>query len=394
MATITRVSNRRAAEPTDYVLIDDDSGQKLRIYQRKMLVAGLQDYGIKDTSRRQVALLLGRYSKDGGWVDVVTAVKVRAPEGQFADENIWREARKLAASREPGLEVVGWAITHPNMGAELKADEREVHTRYFPSSYHVVYVSDPVSAERRFYYQQSGRLMPAGGFRVYGNRDNHDIRDKVEAEKMEQGPIKHQDDRVRERFLEHGLDKIIKRLDNPMIRNIDWVIIGLLVLVLGIVLLRPQPKATFDEDMQKKISTMAVEVSALNNTLTRLESELKASKNIDSEVKLTGTVTEAGMKEAAAAAGSSSMVTPTPAASTSASAKTGRKVGGASVGSKVTVHTVASGDTLYSICEQYYGTASTEMAEALGRYNNLEAPNYDLYPGDPLKVPDESVLKQ
>ena len=386
MATILRAAEKNGAEPTEYCLVGEDSGQKLRIYQRRMLVAGLRELGIKDTSRCQLALLLGHHSQGEEWVDVAAAVKVRPQDGQYGD-NVWRVARAMAEQRYPTLEVVGWATTHPNMGLELTTAEREMHARYFPKSYHVIYVSDPVSNERCFYYQQAGYLAPAGGFRVYGKGDN----DKGEA-KMERENVKRQDERIRDRYLEHGLDKVIKLLESPAVRTIDWVIIGMLILVLGLVMLKPQKEAKVDDSVLKKIEVISTNVSEVNSRVSRLESQLKAVNAIDAELKLPGAVTDAGMKGTSSGS-SKTEVTPTPSASADKS-KTGRKVNGVEVGSKVTLHTISSGDTLYSICEQYYGSASVEMAEALGSYNKLTPPNYDLFPGEILKIPEESVLKR
>lgn len=387
MATIMRASEKHGAEPTEYFLIGEDNGQKLRIYQRRILVAGLRELGIKDTSRCQLALLLGHHSSGEDWVDVAAAVKVRSQDGQYGD-NVWRVARAMAEQRYPTLEVVGWATTHPNMGLELTTAERELHARYFPKSYHVIYVSDPVSNERCFYYQQAGSLAPAGGFRVYGKGDN----DKGEATKMERENIKRQDERIRDRYLEHGLDKVIKRLDSPTVRTVDWIIIGMLILVLGLVMLKPQKEAKVDDSLLKKIEVISTNVSEVNSRVSRLESQLKAVNAIDAELKLPGAVTDAGLKSSPSA-NSKNEVTPSPSAKND-KAKTGRKVNGVEVGSKVSLHTIASGDTLYSICEQYYGTASVEMAEALGSYNKLTPPNYDLFPGEILKIPEESVLKR
>ncbi len=386
MATITRASEKHGAEPTEYFLVGDDNGQKLRIYQSRMLVAGLRELGIKDTSRCQLALLVGHHSQGDDWVDVAAAVKVGSPDGQYGD-NVWRAARALAEQRYPTLQVVGWATTHPNIGLGLTAGEREMHARYFPKAYHVIYVNDPVSNERCFYYQQNGYMTPAGGFRVYGKGDS----DKGEG-KMERDGVKHQDERIRDRYLEHNLDKVMKKLESPAMRNIDKVMIGLLILILCLVLLRPQPKAKVDPALVDKIQQISTNVSEVNNKVSSLERQLKAVNAIDAELKLPGSVSPAAVK-GAAAKGNKDEVTPTPAAKDN-QAKNGRKVSGVEVGSKVSLHTIASGDTLYSICEQYYGKASVEMAEALGSYNKLTPPNYDLFPGEILKIPEESALQR
>ena len=56
-------------------------------------------------------------------------------------------------------------------------------------------------------------------------------------------------------------------------------------------------------------------------------------------------------------------------------------------------YTVAEGDTCYSICMKYYGEGTTEICEALARYNGLDDPTL-IWVGQTLKIPPRSELGQ
>ena len=392
MATGVKGLEKQALEPTGFFVVGNENGQRLLIYQRRTLMTGLRELAVKDTSSCQVVLLLGAHAASGKWVDVSAAVRVRIPDGEMSDA-VWKKAYAKATEHYPELEVVGWGCSHPNQGLKMTETEKSVHRKYFGQPWHVFYVTDPVSNERCFYYSQSGMFAAAGGFRVYGKGEI----EKGEP-KMERESVKCQDEHVRDRYLEHGLDKVIKRLDSPTMRKIDWVMLGLLVLTFGVVLLRPQPTVQLDSKYLQTFNATAQTVNELNSRVTRLEEQLKAANVIDAEIKLSGEVTEAGMK---GSANGSTVATANASGSTSAAgatkttvAKTGRKVAGVEVGSKVSMHTIGEGDTIYSICEQYYGKATPEMCDALGKYNNLTPPDYELYLGEQIKVPEESVLAQ
>ena len=56
-------------------------------------------------------------------------------------------------------------------------------------------------------------------------------------------------------------------------------------------------------------------------------------------------------------------------------------------------YTVAEGDTCYSICMKYYEEGTTEICEALARYNGLDDPTL-IWVGQTLKIPPRSELGQ
>ena len=395
--------NREIGEPSDCFAVGNDEGVSLRIYLRFAIFQGLRDIAIKDTSKVQTMLLLGRHDPQGKFVEVRSAVRVKSHEGQL-DESVWRAARRLASEREPQLEVVGWYCSHPNAGLNMNAQERELHRRFFPEKWQVFYVSDPLLNERCFYNWQAGQLVAAGGFRIFG-------KEEVVKKMNDREPIR-QDEHLRERYLERSVDKLQKLVQNPSVRKIDYVIIGMLVLVLGIVLMRPQPVAKTDPELLQRVEQMSSDITDLTQKVNKLEGHLGAVGAIDTSLKLVGEVSPdvVGSKTATAKAdGTVEVVDTTTGATatlntatsntstdkkTSKSSTLGRKVDGVAVGSKVEMHTIADGDTLYSICEQYYGTASTDMAEALGKFNKLTPPNYDIFPGEQLMIPAKEALGQ
>ncbi len=358
----------------------------MRIYLRYALFTGLRDIALKDTSQNQTLLLLGHRSADGAWVNVVAAVRVKAQDGELS-ETVWRAARQIASERYPDYGVVGWYRSHPNSGVAPTVKELGIHKRFFPEKWQVFYTSDPVMNERRFYAWRADKLAQAGGFRIYGKEEV--------AKKMSDREPTRQDNHLHERYLERSVEKMQKMLQTPTVRNIDYVIIGLLVLVLGLVLLRPQPTAKVDDALQQKVDQMASEITELNQKVGKLQTHLSDMNAIDTELKLPGSI---NINKNSSASADSTVKADTTTSKSEASASRSsasksssqRKVDGVEVGSKVQVHKVVEGDTLYSICEEYYGSATTAMAEALSAYNKVSPE--ELYVGDELKIPAKSAL--
>lgn len=365
-----------APEPDDFFQVgNEDPG--LRVYLRYPLFRALDDFALRDTSREQAGLLLGRRGPDGSFVQVLEALDVGIDEGgnRFTERS-WQRARRVARHRYPKLEVVGWFHTHPGTGVELSAEEIAVHKKFFAAEWQVVYVVDPVLRERNFHLWREGDLSGASGFRIYGKEE------KVMAPAAPE-PAR-PDEHLRERYLERSLEKLQRLVRRPPVRPIDYALLGLLILNLAVMLLRPAPPVKVDQSAvvagQKEI---AGQVNDLSVRMKKLEEHLAAIRMLDAELGLTPEPAPPVETPAAAEP---------PAAPASPTAAASPQAGGTRPGSKVRLHKVRNGETMSLIAERYYKTADPKVAALLGRYNKLKAPNYNIWPGDTLKIPERSAL--
>ena len=370
------------SEPDDFFQVGSEDASALRVYLRYPLFRALDDFALRDTSREQAGLLLGRKPEGGGWVQVEEALDVGIDEGgsRFTARS-WQRARRLARHRHPGLEVVGWFHTHPGTGVDLSAEETEVHQKFFSEPWQVVYVVDPVLRERNFHLWREGSLAPASGFRIYGKEEQV----MQVADREPSRPDEH----LRERYLERGLEKLQRMVRRPPIRVIDYVLVGLLVLNLLVMLLRPTPPVRVDQkELLAGQRQLADQVGELSSRMKKLEEHLAAIRMLDAELGLATSPSPAPVEPSPAPEPQES-----PAASPTAAAPAAAPAaGGPKTGAKVRLHKVRQGDTMSLIAEKYYGTADPKVIAALGRYNRLKPPNYDIWPGDTVKVPERSAL--
>jgi proteasome lid subunit RPN8/RPN11 len=368
-------------EPEGFFLVGSEDRGELRIYLRHPLFRALDEFALRDTSREQAGLLLGRWEKgaEGPYLLVVEALEAGIGDGASRfSERSWSHARRVARHRYPDLKVVGWFHTHPGTGLDLSEEEKSVHRKFFPESYQVVYVVDPVRRERNFHAWNQGQLRACRGFRIYGKE-----------EKMTAAPPEpaRPDEHLRERYLERTLEKIQRDLRRPPGRWKDYLILGLLVALLLVEILRPAPAARVEmpSDVREGQAQMLEQITVLSKKVDKLEQHLAAMEVLEQEI----TQDTPSPEPPPPAPAASAPAPPPPAASPAAPTPGGRPP----VGTRVRLHKVARGDTLSTICERYYKSSAPALVEALGRFNQLKPPNFNIYPGETLKIPDRKALK-
>jgi nucleoid-associated protein YgaU len=59
---------------------------------------------------------------------------------------------------------------------------------------------------------------------------------------------------------------------------------------------------------------------------------------------------------------------------------------------KINLYRVAKGDTLSQITDKFYPEAGPDITASFARFNRLKAPEFAIFEGDVLKVPEEKVL--
>lgn len=373
--------NRQLLEPSEYFQVGRQT-DGMRIYLRYDLFRALDDFAVRDTSREQAGLLVGRVHHDegdGGFLVVEDAIDSSVGDertGRFG-ASTWQHARRIAKTRHPGKAIVGWFHTHPGTGLELSDEETDVHRKFFPEPWQVVYVVDPVQRDRNFHFKKGSTMQPAEGFRIFGKETP--VPAQAAPGGVSSGQIRSvkPDEHLKERYLERSLEKIQKLVRNPAMTRKDWLIIGLLILNLAVMLFRPMPPVSVDNsEVTAGQAQLAEQMAVMKNRMERLEAHLAAMQLIDEELSLAPSPTPESAEAPPA-------VAETPASKPPATAATGKMV---------RLHKVAAGDTLSTITEKYYNSSSPSLVTGLARFNKLKAPNFDIYPGDTLKIPAKEAL--
>ncbi len=374
-------------EPTEFFQVGkEETG--LRIYLRYDLFRALDEFAVRDTSREQAGLLVGQVQEGAeGFIVVEDAIEIGVDDGasgRFSSRS-WQHARRVARSRYQDKVILGWFHTHPGTGLELSSEEREVHTTFFPEKWQVVYVVDPVSRDRNFYNPgDGGKLTAARGFRIYGKESPVGLpAGSQERSNPPAAPPKPPDDHLRERYLERSLEKIQRSLRRPPVRPVDYAILALLVVNLLWTTFRPMPPVQVDNrEITANQQKMLDQVTALSDRIVKLEQHLAALQVLDEELAINPTPKAPDTQPVP--------LLPPPAQQQETPAAPAPP---APEGRMVKLHKVKDGDTLSIITEKYYGSSASKYVTALATFNKLKPPNFDIFPGDVLKVPSKESLK-
>lgn len=369
-------------EPADFFQVGTEETATCRIYLRYPLFRALDDFALRATSREQAGLLLGRRSEQGLWLKVEEALDVGLEEGATRfSERSWQRARRVARHRHPGLEVMGWFHTHPGTGADLSSEEISLHREFFTEPWQVLYAVDPVLRERAFHVWRDAELVRASGFRIYGKEE--------EPMKVVDREPARPDEHLRERYVERSLEKLQRLVRHPPIRVLDYLLIALLVLNLLVLLFRPAPPVQLDDkELLASQAQLTSDVEDLASRMKKLEEHLAAIRMLDAELGLGGETASPEASQSPEPAAPATEPSPRPQARPASPAPNAL-----TPGARIRLHKVQQGDTLSRITEKYYGTADPKVADALGRYNRLMAPSFEIWPGDTLKIPPRSALK-
>ena len=336
---------------------------------------------MRDTSRELAALLVGQLGEtpDGDFVLVEDAIEIPVSDEQGSRFNTrsWQQARRVARTRHQDKVIIGWYHTHPGTGLDLSSEEREVHSSFFPESWQMMYLVDPVSRDRNFFRTVEGRLCPVRGFRVYG-RDAGGASAPVM-------PTAAREDPMKERYLERSVEKIMRMVRRPAVRPIDILLVLLLLANLVAPWLRPVPVAKVDPtplraDQQKIVG----QLKAIAGRIDKLEQHLAALQVIDEQLASPTPAPSASATPVASStpvASATPVASPTPVASATPAAPLG----------EVKEVKVKAGDTLSIIAERHYHTSASKLVNALAHYNSMRSTQ--VYLGQTLRIPPKEALK-
>ncbi len=177
---------------------------------------------------------------------------------------------------------------------------------------------------------------------------------------------------LKNKFLERSFDKVISMLKSlSRTSPKDYVIICLLVVLILLNLLGPAADTSWkagDKNMEKNIEKLATKVTNLEKRLQLLTPGETSGVGMEDNTGKDGKVTDE--------------TTPVPQKTTDSANENKPKITG-----KVKSYTIQSGDTLSVIIWKAYKSKDPSVIEALAEYNNLRAPDFDIYPGNTLNIP-------
>jgi proteasome lid subunit RPN8/RPN11/LysM repeat protein len=368
-------------EPTEFFQVGQEE-PGLRVYLRYDLFRVLDEFSNRDPRKEQAALLVGQFHEadEGDFLVVEDAIEVPVGDEQSGGRlgsRSWQQARKVAQTRHQDRSIVGWFHTHAGK-LDPSAEEREVHARYFPEPWQMLYLIDPVGKDRNFFRPLEGRLGAVRGFRIFGKESALEV--PIEKEKIARPapPASKTEEQLRERYIERSLEKIQRALRRPPTRPIDVVIVLLLFCNLAVLLLRPVPVAKVDTSSMKESQRKLTEqVKTVGSRLEKLEQHLAAMRVIDEQL---ASASPTATPSASASPKPTASATPTP------NPRTAPEPGSDEVKS----YQVTRGDTLSIIAERFYGTSARHILKGLSHFNRLKG--MEIFPGDTLKIPAKDKL--
>jgi nucleoid-associated protein YgaU len=397
------------SEPEEYFLIGQNES-RLVVYLRYPLFKALDDFATRESHREQVGLLVGRHGKRAdGTPFLLIEDAIESPlgdenTGRF-EEGLWKRARRIAAARHPNRGVVGWFHAHSSGEINVTTEEAGVHKRFFSDENQVLYRIDPKAKDRMFYLRDGASLKAANGFCIYGKPagdsalpGGEPVAPPVPGAKATVTSVAASPEQA-QRYLERTLEKILRRLQKPPINPKDVLIVGLLVLNALLIWFRPSPLAKVDTSALERGQTeISSQVTEVRDRIAKLEQHLADLQLLDQQLKLaaeaesipdTDPELDPGLDPDASPTASSTVTPDAIGARETPDPVDGGPAGGAA---KVTLYKVAEGDTLSLITAKFYPEAGPDITASFAHFNRLKAPEFAIFPGDVLKVPDEKAL--
>lgn len=398
------------SEPEEYFQVGQTES-RLVVYLRYPLFKALDDFASRESHREQVGLLVGRPGRRAdGTPFLLIEDAIESPLGDESsgrfEEGLWKRARRIAAARHPNRSVVGWFHTHSSGEINPTTEETGVHRRFFSEDSQVLYRIDPKAKDRMFYLKDGTGLKAANGFCIYGKPQGDSAPGaepvapvagaKATVTSVAASPEQTQ------RYLERTLEKILRRLQKPPINPKDVLIVGLLIFNALLIWFRPTPAAKVDTKvLEQGQSELSAQVTEVKDRIGKLEQHLADLQLLDQQLKLaaeaesipaTDPMTDPELDPDATGtpqAGATTAPEGLPEIGATPDPVDGGPAGGTG---KVTLYKVATGDTLSMITSKFYPEAGPDITASFARFNRLKAPDFAIYPGDVLKVPDEKAL--
>ena len=133
-------------------------------------LAQINDHSVSNLLVELGGILLGHAYRhnDKTFVEVKAAIPVvtadHGPIHFTFTADAWAQIHRDRATHYPGLDIVGWFHTHPDLGVFYSGDDVVVHSVAFVMPWHVGLVIDPVRKTAAWFGWQAGEIAPVDGF--------------------------------------------------------------------------------------------------------------------------------------------------------------------------------------------------------------------------------------
>lgn len=153
-ARMERITETRFEEKKQTILHgrEPEPGQ-VNVSFSQTALRQVEGHSMADLTRELGGVLLGQARKVRGRneVDILAALPVstvdHGPVHFTFTADTWAQLHRDRAEQYPGLDIVGWYHTHPNLGVFFSADDVIVHKAAFVMPWQVGLVIDPVRSE-------------------------------------------------------------------------------------------------------------------------------------------------------------------------------------------------------------------------------------------------------
>lgn len=385
-------------------------------------------YGLD--GQEQSGVLLGEYHKTSSEKCLFIKGVVKKKSTQTHDdrpgfnENVWSSIYSDIEKYFPKLEVVGWFAAIPGITPEWMEYLKKIHKDNFTGGLKTLYIVDIREKTENFYLYENGRLKKQSGYVCYYER-NYEMQEYMLQKRGRHSVESSEKDKVMQSIREiiNNKEQIQHQKKNMMFVYGAGSVLAVIVLVLGINLMNSYTKM---QSFDNSLTTIVKQIADINSNEDDDNAKDTASSGIVPVNKLTGDVypTEEDTQAETDTAGKNvaemsqdetqrqnmsqektSVIetenvqaelqneqndkvesvnmeqTQAEKKEQSVSSETG---GNQSVQSAGVTYIVKKGDTIMSICQNYYGTVKKypEVAAA----NNLDDVN-KLYIGQEIKLP-------
>lgn len=393
-------------EPEEYFQVGQREN-RLVVYLRYPLFKALDEFTTRDSHREQAGLLVGRCGQRGDgtpYVLIEDAIEASPGTAGCLDEGLWKKAKRIASARHPTRQIVGWFHGHGSSEVNPTSDESTVHQRHFTEPYQLLYRIDPKAKDRAFYFKEGATLKAVSGFAIYGKPAGDPSTSDASAEPpvkaaSSSSPVPPQPLTPHiapvdptQAYLERSVEKILRRLQRPPISRKDWLIMALLVANLVLLVFRPTPMAKVDTStIERSQVELSSQIAEVRDRIGKLEQHLADLQLLDKQIKLAAGEEPDELDTAATPVNTSMSPSATPDATGGATVSaTPEALSGGEA--KVKLYTVVKHDTLSGIVARSYPGAGPDVTAAFARYNRLKGPDFNIFEGDVLKIPEEKAL--
>lgn len=401
---------------------DVSSDEKIYIEDYAFSYINSLAYGLSGIE--QSGVLLGEYQKSKSQKclfikGVVKAKNIGQPKGGLAfNENIWSGIYSDIEKYFPNLEVIGWFAAVPGVTQERLEYLKKIHLENFAGGMKTLYLVDTYEKTENFYLYESGKLKKQSGYVCYYER-NYEMQEYMMEKRGRRSVESREKDKVMQsiRDIINNKEQYKHQKEKKSINTIHVAgsIMAVIVLVIAINFMNSYDRmkkldssltniANQISDMSKEdtenakdaASSEIVPVNKLSGDVyptqqqddNQGEAESDSEDITDSSENIDNTENQSNSNsEASTDSTKSTSENNTQSANSDNNSNVqddNSKAQNTNAEPSYATYIVKKGDTIMSICKNYYGTI--KKYDEVAALNNIDDVN-KLYIGQEIKLP-------